>query len=55
MHNLTIEEYDAYIRTKLMDDAEEIALEEKFAKGKADGRAKLIQMMPKQGKTVQQK
>ncbi|AFC74522.1 hypothetical protein MC1_01840 [Rickettsia parkeri str. Portsmouth] len=26
MHNLTAEEYDAYIRAKLMEDAEEIAL-----------------------------
>ena len=36
MHNLTPEEYDAYIRAKLMEDAEEIALEEKFEKGKAE-------------------
>ena len=26
MHNLTAEEYDAYIRAQLMEDAEEIAL-----------------------------
>lgn len=50
MHNLTPEEYDAYIRAKLMEDAEEIALSENFEKGKAE----LIQMMLKQGKTVQQ-
>jgi|GEM_PF-2795969 len=35
MHNLTPEEYDAYIRAKLMEDAEEIALSENFEKGKA--------------------
>ncbi|MFP3012317.1 MAG: Rpn family recombination-promoting nuclease/putative transposase [Rickettsia sp.] len=54
MHNLTPEEYDAYIRAKLMEDAEEIALSENFEKGKAEGKAELIQMMLKQGKTVQQ-
>jgi len=37
-----------------MEDAEEIALEEKFEKGKVEGKAELIQMMLKQGKTVQQ-
>ncbi|WP_371920413.1 Rpn family recombination-promoting nuclease/putative transposase [Rickettsia sp. TH2014] len=54
MHNLTPEEYDAYIRAKLMEDAEKIALSENFEKGKAEGKAELIQMMLKQGKTVQQ-
>ncbi|KIJ89223.1 hypothetical protein SB78_00790 [Rickettsia asembonensis] len=58
MHNLIPEEYDAYIRAKLMEDAEEIALSENFEKGKAEGKvegkAELIQMMLKQGKTVQQ-
>ena len=58
MHNLTPEEYDAYIRAKLMEDAEEIALSEHFEKGKAEGKvegkAELIQIMLKQGKTVQQ-
>ncbi|KDO03468.1 MULTISPECIES: PD-(D/E)XK nuclease family transposase [spotted fever group] len=37
MHNLTPEEYDAYIRAKLMEDAEEIALSENFEKGKVEG------------------
>ncbi|MGX6960064.1 MAG: PD-(D/E)XK nuclease family transposase [Rickettsia endosymbiont of Pentastiridius leporinus] len=37
MHNLTPEEYDLYIRTKLMEDAEEIALSENFEKGKVEG------------------
>ncbi|WP_245207464.1 hypothetical protein [Rickettsia fournieri] len=36
MHNLTAEEYDAYIRAKLMEDAEEIALDEQCEKGKAE-------------------
>ena len=36
MHNLTAEEYDTYIRAKLMEDTEEIALEEKCEKGKAE-------------------
>ena len=58
MHDLTPEEYDAYIRAKLMEDAEEIALSENFEKGKAEGKvegtAELIQIMLKQGKTVQQ-
>ncbi|KJW02895.1 hypothetical protein REIP_0913 [Rickettsia endosymbiont of Ixodes pacificus] len=36
MHNLTPEEYDAYIRAKLMEDAEEIALSENFEKGKVE-------------------
>ena len=36
MHKLTPEEYDAYIRSKLMEDAEEIALEENFEKGKVE-------------------
>ncbi|MCC8468144.1 MAG: hypothetical protein LN589_05770 [Rickettsia endosymbiont of Eriopis connexa] len=47
MHNLTPEEYDAYIRAKLIKDAEEIALSENFEKGKAKGKAELIQMMLK--------
>ena len=34
MHNLTAEEYDAYIRAKLMEDAEEIALEARCEKEK---------------------
>ncbi|WP_235364354.1 hypothetical protein [Rickettsia felis] len=33
-----------------MEDAEEIALSENFEKGKAEGKAELIQMMLKQGK-----
>jgi len=41
MHNLTPEEYDAYIRAKLMEDAEEIALSENFEKGKAEGKIKM--------------
>jgi len=31
------EKYDLYIRTKLYEDAEEIAMEEKFEKGKLEG------------------
>lgn len=37
MHNLTPEEYDAYIRNKLAEDAEEIALTDQFTKGLAEG------------------
>ncbi|HJD55829.1 MAG TPA: Rpn family recombination-promoting nuclease/putative transposase [Rickettsia endosymbiont of Pyrocoelia pectoralis] len=38
MHNLTPEEYDAFIRAKLMEDAEDIALEENFEKGRTEER-----------------
>ncbi|AFC71508.1 hypothetical protein [Rickettsia australis] len=55
MHNLPPrKEYDAYIRAKLIEDAEEIALSKNFEKGKAEGKAERIQMMLEQGKTVQQ-
>ncbi|WP_341793296.1 MULTISPECIES: Rpn family recombination-promoting nuclease/putative transposase [unclassified Rickettsia] len=37
LHNLTPEEYDAYIRAKLLEDAEEIALAEHFEKGVEEG------------------
>ena len=38
-YSLSPEEYDLYIRTKLAEDAEEIALDEHFAKGEAKGKA----------------
>lgn len=44
-HNLTNEEYDAFIRTKLMEDAEEIALEEKFEKGKTERSIEIAKKM----------
>jgi len=40
MHNLTPEEYDAYVRAKLSEDAEEIAMKEQFAEGLAKGEAR---------------
>jgi predicted transposase/invertase (TIGR01784 family) len=43
MHNLTTEEYDAYIRNKLAEDAEEIALTDQFTKGLITGEAKGIE------------
>ncbi|MGX6960445.1 MAG: Rpn family recombination-promoting nuclease/putative transposase [Rickettsia endosymbiont of Pentastiridius leporinus] len=36
MHNMTPESYDLYIRTKLTEQTEEIALEENFEKGKVE-------------------
>ena len=34
MHNMTHEDYDLYIRTKLAEQTEEITLEEHFEKGR---------------------
>lgn len=43
MHGLSSEEYDLYIRTKLQEDADEVALAKNFTdgieKGKAEGKA----------------
>lgn len=47
MHNLTPEEYDLYIRTKLLEDAEEIALSENFEKGREEGIKKGIKEVAK--------
>ncbi|WP_425360417.1 MULTISPECIES: Rpn family recombination-promoting nuclease/putative transposase [unclassified Candidatus Tisiphia] len=42
MHGLTPAEYDLYVRCKLQEDAEDIALEESFKEGKAEGKAEGI-------------
>lgn len=60
MHGLTEAEYDLYIRTKLYEDAEEIALVENFTKGieqgkaegKAEERIELAKKMLARGKST---
>ncbi|WP_375331095.1 Rpn family recombination-promoting nuclease/putative transposase [Candidatus Tisiphia endosymbiont of Oplodontha viridula] len=44
-YKLTPAEYDLYIRTKLQEDAEEIALEENFNKGKAEEKIAMAKKM----------
>jgi predicted transposase/invertase (TIGR01784 family) len=50
LHNLTPEEYDLYIRSKLQEDAEDIALAKNFTEGEAKGREEGIQIGEARGK-----
>jgi predicted transposase/invertase (TIGR01784 family) len=52
LHRLTTEEYDLYIRTKLLEDAEEIALAKNFADGREEEKITIAKKMLAKGKSI---
>lgn len=53
LHNLTTEEYDLYVRTRLDEEAEETALEESFDKGVVKGKVEIAKEMLSEGYPVE--
>ncbi|MDR0774618.1 MAG: hypothetical protein LBE72_04875, partial [Rickettsia sp.] len=51
-YKLTPAEYDLYVRTKLQEDAEELALAENFNNGKAERSIEIAKKMLAKGKSI---